>query len=105
MKNLYVFYDTVSGNFGDVFGAENDLVMRRSAFRSLASVPPEIARDTVVLHVATISSDDNGLPYVCTCAPVRTALSGSSPEVEEIRAQLMEEARRYASSFGGETDA
>lgn len=105
MKNLYVFFDTVSGNFGDVAEAENDLVMRRSAFRALASVPPEIARDTVVLHVASISPDEDGLPSVSPCVPVRTALSGSSPEVEQIRSQMMEEARRYASSFGGESDA
>lgn len=105
MKNLYVFYDTVSGNYGDVFQAENDLVMRRSAFRSLASVPPEIARDTVVLHVATVSPDDDGLPFICPCVPVRTALSGSSPEVEQIRAQMMDEARRFVPSFGGESDA
>lgn len=105
MKNLYVFYDTVSGMFGSVMEAENDLVMRRSAFRSLASVPSEIARDTVVLHVATICPDADGLPSVCPCVPVRTALSGSSPEVEQIRSQMMEEARRYASSLGGESGA
>ena len=105
MKNLYVFYDTVSGNFGDVVEADNDLVMRRSAFRALASVPPEIARDTVILHVATIASDDDGLPSVCPCVPVRTALSGSAPEVEQIRCQMMEEAQRYSSSLGGASDA
>lgn len=103
MKNLYVFFDTVSGHYGDVIEADNDLVMRRSALRALASVPPEIARDTVVLHVATISPSDDGLPEVCTCVPVRTALSGSSPEVEHIRAQLMVEAQRYASLSGGES--
>ena len=105
MKNLYVFFDTVSGNYGDVFQAENDLVMRRSALRSLASVPPEIARDTVVLCVGSIVLDNNGLPSIQPCAPVRTALSGSSPEVEEIRVQLMAEAQRYASFAGGDAHA
>lgn len=105
MQNLYVFYDTVSGNYGDVFHFENDLVMRRSALRSLASVPPEIAHDTVVLHVASISPDDDGLPSVRPCVPVRTALSGSSPEVEETRSQLMVEAQRYSSLAGGVANA
>lgn len=103
MKNLYVFFDTVSGNYGEVFQADNDLVMRRSAFNSLASFPPEIARDTVVLHLATISSDADGLPSICPCVPVRTALSGSSPEVQEIRAKLLAEAQRYF-SFAGVAD-
>lgn len=105
MKNLYVFFDTVSGNYGDVIQAENDLVMRRSALRALASVSPEIAHDTVVLCVGDIHLDNNGLPTIQSCVPVRTALSGSSPEVEEIRAQLMAEAQRYASLAGGDADA
>lgn len=104
MKNLYVFYDTVSGNCGDVFQAENDLVMRRSALRTMASVPPEIARDTVALHVATIDYDEFGTPSVLPCTPVRTALSGASPEVEQIRSELMAEAQRLA-SLRGDSDA
>lgn len=100
MKNLYAFYDTVSGNCGDVFQAENDLVMRRSAVRAMASVPSEIARDTVVLHLATIDYDEYGSPSVLPCTPVRTAFSGSSPEVEQIRSELMAEAQRFASLRG-----
>ena len=103
MKNLYMYYDTVSGNFSDVFEAENDLVMRRSALRSLASVPPEVARDTVVLHVASIEKDGNGSVFVQPCAPIRTALSGACPEVEQTRSELMLEAQRF-SLLRGESD-
>ena len=106
MRNLYVFYDTVSGNYGEVFSAENDSVMRRSALRSLASVSPEIARDTVVLHVACIEKDDeSGCPSVLPCIPVRTALSGSCPEVEQTRNELMKEAQFYSSLRGDSDEA
>lgn len=105
MKNLYVFYDTVSNNCGDVFQAENDLVMRRSALRALASVPPEIARDTVVLHIATIDYYEHASPDVIPCTPVRTALSGASPEVEQIRLEMMAEAKRLSSFAGGDSNA
>lgn len=105
MKNLYVFFDTVSGNYGDVFLAENDLVVRRSAVRALASFSPEIARDTIVLCLGTIAIDDNDLPAIHPCLAVRTVFSGSSPEVEEVRFQLMEESKRYASFSGGDANA
>ena len=104
MKNLYVFFDTIAGNCGQVFEAENDLVMRRSALRALASAPPEIARDTVVLKVGSISYDDNGAPHVSSCDPARTVLLGNSFEVEQLRAELMAEARSYFPSSGGESD-
>lgn len=105
MKNLYVFYDTVSGNCGDVFQAENDLVMHRSAVRAMASVPPEIARDTVVLHLGTIDYDEHGTPAVLPCTPVRTAFSGTSPEVEQVRSELMVQAQLYSSFAGGDSIA
>ena len=63
MKNLYVFYDSVSGNFSDVFSAENDSAMIRSAVRALASVLPEIARDTVLFRVGSLDSDA-GCPVI-----------------------------------------
>ena len=99
MQNLYVFRDTVSGNTGDVFQAANDAVMRRSCIRSLASVAPEIAHDTVVLNIGTIDFDMDNVPIVRPCEP-RIALYGDSPDVSACRAELMEEARRY----GGLTD-
>lgn len=105
MKNLYVFFDSVSGNYGDVFQAENDLVMRRSAIRALASVPPEIARDTVVFYLGYITLDHDGLPSIQACDVPCTAFSGLSPEVEEARSQLMAEAQRYSSYAGGDGNA
>ena len=69
MQNLYIFRDTVSGNSGDVFQAVNDAVMRRSCIPSLASVQPEIARDTVVLHVGTIDFDGDNRPILCPVEP------------------------------------
>lgn len=99
MQNLYIFRDMVSGQSGDVFQSVNDAVMRRSCIRSLASVAPEIARDTVVLHVATIDFDQDNVPVISPCAP-RIALVGSSPEVASARDELMAEVRRY----GGDSD-
>lgn len=100
MSNLYVFRDTVSGNTGDVFQAPNDATMRRSCIRSLASTSPEIAHDTVVLHIGTLEFDVDNVPVVRRCEP-RIALSGSSPEVSDCRVALMEEASRYRLSDGG----
>lgn len=100
-QNLYIFRDTVSGNSGDVFQAANDAVMRRVCIRSLASVQPEIARDTVVLHVGTIDFDDDNTPIVSPVIP-RIALVGSSPDVAAARDELMNEAARYVR--GGDID-
>ena len=94
MQNIYVFRDTVSGNTGDVFQAANDVVMRRSCTRSLAAAQPEIAHDTVVLHIGTIDFDVDNVPIVRSCEP-RIALYGDSPDVADCRAELMAEARRY----------
>lgn len=97
MQSLYIFRDMVSGQSGDVFQCANDAVMRRSCIRSLASVSPEIARDTVVLHVATIDFDQDNLPVIQPCSP-RIALVGSAPEVAAARDELMSDARRYGGS-------
>lgn len=95
MQNLYIFRDTVSGNSGDVFQSANDAVMRRSCIRSLASVPVEIARDTVVLHIGTIDYDLDNCPIIRPVDP-RIALVGSSPDVAAAREYLMNEAAHYA---------
>ena len=50
LQNLYVYRDVASGNTGDVFQCVNDAVMRRSVIPSLASIPPAVARDTIVLR-------------------------------------------------------
>lgn len=101
MQNLYVFRDVVSGNTGDVFQSVNDGTMRRSCIRSLASVPPEIARDTVVLHIGFIDFDLDNNPIIRRADP-RIALSGSAPEVAHARDELMREAALYR---GGDSDA
>lgn len=101
MQNLYVFRDVVSGNTGDVFQAVNDAVMRRSCVRSLAAASPEIAHDTVVLHVGTIEFDCDNTPIIRACEP-RIALNGASPEIAVVRDQLMREASLY--SRGGDVD-
>uniref|UniRef100_A0AAU8B114 Nonstructural protein n=1 Tax=Dulem virus 194 TaxID=3145671 RepID=A0AAU8B114_9VIRU len=103
MSNLYVFRDTVSGNTGDVFQAANDAVMRRSCTRSLASASPEIAHDTVVLCIGTLEFDVDNVPIVRS-SPPRIALSGSSPDVDLVRDQLMREANRYLFNDGGVDD-
>lgn len=101
MQNLYVYRDVVSGNTGDVFQCMNDAVMRRSCVRSLAAASPEIAHDTVVLHVGTIEFDCDNTPIVRACEP-RIALNGASPDVASARADLMREASLY--SRGGDVD-
>lgn len=101
MQNLYVYRDVVSGNTGDVFQCVNDAVMRRSCVRALAAASPEIAHDTVVLHIGTIEFDCDNTPIIRSCEP-RIALNGSSPDVAAARADLMREAARYGS--GGVDD-
>ena len=102
MQNLYVYRDTVSGNTGDVFQCVNDAVMRRSCIASLASVSPEIAHDTVVLHIGTIDFDMDNTPIVRPCEP-RIALNGASNLVDQYRDDLIRQAARYYSN-GGDTD-
>ena len=101
MQNLYVYRDVVSGNTGDVFQCANDAVMRRSCVRALAAAAPEIAHDTVVLHIGTIEFDCDNTPILRAVDP-RIALNGSSPEVAATRADLMREASLYG--HGGECD-
>lgn len=101
MQNLYIFRDTVSGNSGDVFQCVNDAVMRRSCVPSLASIQPEIARDTVVLHVGTIDFDNDNRPIISQVEP-RIVLVGSSPDVVAAREDLMDQAARYG--LGGDTN-
>lgn len=101
MENLYVYRDVVSGNTGDVFQCVNDAVMRRSCVRALAATTPEIARDTVVLHIGTIEYDCDNTPIIRACDP-RIALNGASPDVVATRAELMREAALYSS--GGESN-
>ena len=100
MQNIYVFRDTVSGITGEVLQFANDAVMRRSCIRSLAAASPEIAHDTVVIHIGTIDFDVDNVPIIRSVEP-RIALYGDSPDVADCRDQLMVEARRY----GGLSDA
>lgn len=104
MQNLYVYRDTVSGNTGDVFQAVNDAVMRRSCIPALASVPPEIAHDTVVLYIGAIDFDEDNTPILLPCEP-RIALNGASPHVQDCRDELLRQAARYGTDLkGGESD-
>lgn len=91
MANMYVYRDSVSGSIGEIFQLPNDATMRRACIRSLASVPPEVAKDTVVLCVGTIDTDIDNNPIVQPCIP-RVALSGDTPEVAEFRRLMMSEA-------------
>lgn len=104
MQNLYVYRDTVSGNTSDIFQAVNEAVMRRSCIPALAAAAPEIARDTVVLHIGTIDFDMDNTPILRSCDP-RIVLTGASPHVEACRAELMRQAARYDIDLtGGESD-
>lgn len=104
MINLYVMRDTVSGNTGPIFQAENDACMRRECIHSMASVPEYIARDSVVLKIGTMEFVVDNTPIVRACSPV-VVLTGTSPEVSAARSQLMALAKTYAERAGDSCEA
>lgn len=88
-KEMYVFMDSVSGQFGEPFTMANHTDLRRY-FEELcrhSAVPTYALRDTVVLHVGTFVIE-NGSPSIVPVPFPITVLRGDSFNVEEIRNQI-----------------
>lgn len=87
-RELYVFMDSVSQNFGEPFTLANFAELRRE-FQKLCenpAVPAYAIRDTIVVHLGTFYSDPvnprvEPLPVPITC------LRGDAYNVDEIRGQ------------------
>ena len=82
MQNMYVIRDEVSYETGDLFCLANDAVLSRSMASVVASVEDADVlsrmRDSVVYHVATVSSDVDGFPIVEPLPRPRLALRVSA---------------------------
>lgn len=84
---LYLMYDSVSGQSGPVFEAENDAVIDRM-FANLAkddSVPDYALRDTVVCYLGMIDRSDPFNPRIDACPIPRPVLKGCDYPIESIR--------------------
>lgn len=87
-RELYVFMDSVSQNFGEPFTLANFAELQRE-FRKICespSVPAYAVRDTIVIHLGTFFPDPvnpriEPLPIPITC------LRGDAFNVDEIRGQ------------------
>lgn len=87
-REIYVFVDSVSQNFGEPFTLANAAELRRE-FRKLCenpAVPDYAVRDTIVLHLGTFYPDAVNPRIEPLPVPV-TALRGDVFDVDEIRRQ------------------
>lgn len=87
-RELYVFMDSVSQNFGEPFTLANFADLRRE-FQKLCenpSVPAYALRDTIVLHLGTFYPDPVN-PRLETLPVPITCLRGDAYNVDEIRGQ------------------
>jgi hypothetical protein len=90
-KEIYVFMDSVSGQFGEPFTMANHIDLKRY-FEELcknSSLPTYALRDTVVIHVGTFVIE-NGSPSIVPVPFPTTVLRGDSFNVEEIRKQVFD---------------
>lgn len=83
-KQLYVFQDSVSGNYSDTFTANTEKEAIRIFARSVAmsGIPDAYRADLVLKHLGEITTDDNGEIYVRGFEVARHVLRGSAPEVD-----------------------
>lgn len=87
-REVYVFMDSVSQNFGEPFVLANFAELRRE-FQKICenpAVPAYAVRDTIVIHLGSFFPDPvnpriEPLPVPITC------LRGDAYNVEEIRGQ------------------
>lgn len=87
-REIYVFMDSVSQNFGEPFTLANFAELRRE-FQKLCenpAIPAYAVRDTLVIHLGSFYLDPvnpriEPLPVPITC------LRGDAYNVEEIRGQ------------------
>lgn len=88
-RNVYVLFDTVSGNFGELFTLANDAEMRRE-FEQLVrnpSIPDYAIRDCCVIRLGSFVSDANNPCLVPEAVPP-VILRGGNFNVSEIRGQV-----------------
>lgn len=70
-RSIYVVYDQISGNFGNVVDFANDGDCIR-AFKNMCTsgvVPNHMIKDTAVMHIANVDYS-RGSPVVETVIPV-----------------------------------
>lgn len=87
-RNIYVLFDSVSGNFGELFTLANDAEMRRE-FEQLIrnpAVPDYAVRDCCVLRIGSFIPDANN-PRIVPEAVPPVVLRGGNYNVLEIRGQ------------------
>lgn len=84
--NIYVMQDRVSGQFGQIFEAQNDSVVRRD-FRQIAenyNIPGHLVADTVIFLLGSFNQDADHPAIFCNTLP-KIILRGDDPEYVEIR--------------------
>lgn len=87
-REIYVFMDSVSQNFGELFTLANFAELRRE-FQKLCknpAIPSYAIRDTIVLHLGSFYPDPTN-PRIETLPVAITCLRGDAYNVDEIRGQ------------------
>lgn len=85
-REIYVFMDSVSRNFGEPFTMANDAELRRH-FLQMArnpAIPAYAIRDTVVLHLGTFVPNPDNPVIMPENIPV-VVLRGDSYDVQKLR--------------------
>lgn len=87
-REIYVFMDTVSRNFGEPFTMANDAELRRHFGQMVENpaIPAYAIRDTLVVHLGTFIPDPDH-PHIEPDVVPFTVLRGDAYNVEEIRRQ------------------
>lgn len=93
-KQMYVFQDSISGNYSDTFTANTVSEAIRIFARSLsmAHLPERYRDDLILKHLGEITCDDNGEIYVRGFEVARHVLRGSASEIAAELAALDKEA-------------
>lgn len=87
-RELYVFMDAVSQNFGEPFTLANVAELRRE-FQKICenpAIPAYAVRDTIVVHLGTFFPDPVN-PRIDPLSVPTVVLRGDGFNVEEIRRQ------------------
>ena len=87
-RELYVFMDSVSQNFGEPFTLANFAELRRE-FQKICenpAVPAYAVRDTIVIHLGSFVPDSVN-PRIEPVSVPTVVLRGDAYNVEEIRGQ------------------
>lgn len=87
-REIYVFMDSVSQNYGEPFTLANDAELRREFHKICENpaVPAYAVRDTIVIHLGTFYPDPVD-PRIDPVPVPTVVLRGDGFNVEEIRGQ------------------